>query len=229
MMMERVLQTFAAVPPESLACAIGAPHQRRLSAVIYLISLGVDPNGNGTAMTPPLSAALLTMTAGTAAQSVPDEVRELLEVLLSHGADPRVARPGGMSAIAFARSRGDEAAAKLLESWQATDRPRFANSCPLICLKAEYAQGCFGGCAVPSSNTRPVIIDGVSVDVGLWMRGSGPGGSLGDDRRFEVTVRDWNPQGLVECSFPVDGMTFGRKMQQCSERLGPIQVTVQLQ
>jgi hypothetical protein len=71
----------------------------------------------------PLSAVLLSMYAGSASESVPDEMRELLEVLLRAGADPHLAPAGSSSAIDLARFRGDEAAAAFLEAWQQPAQP----------------------------------------------------------------------------------------------------------
>lgn len=117
-MITRVLQTFEAVPPKSLNCAIGAPLARQRTVVEFLLNRGVDPNGDGASGVHPLSHVLLTMVPGTAAVAVPTDVRELLLLLLRHGSDPRLARDGGSSAIDLARHHGHEAAALLLQSWR---------------------------------------------------------------------------------------------------------------
>jgi hypothetical protein len=116
-MMERWLATFASPPAEGLVCAIGARSDARGAAMELMFARGVDPNG--MAGMHPLSAVLLTMVAGAAADSVPDEQRELFELLLQHGSDPTIERSGAIvapNAIDFARRRGDEAAAVFLET-----------------------------------------------------------------------------------------------------------------
>jgi hypothetical protein len=120
-MMQRWLATFASPPADGLLCAIGAPREARRAAIDLMLARGVDPNG--VPGMHPLSAVLLTMVAGAAADSVPEEQRELFEVLLEHGSDPTIVLIGptvraNSNAIDFARGRGDEAAAVFLETWR---------------------------------------------------------------------------------------------------------------
>lgn len=119
--MDRVLQTLGAMPAGAINCALGGVRPAR-PKVEYLLARGADPNGGGRSMQP-LSAVLLSMYAGSASESVPDEMRELLEVLLRAGADPHLAPAGSSSAIDLARFRGDEAAAAFLEAWQQPAQP----------------------------------------------------------------------------------------------------------
>jgi hypothetical protein len=97
----------------------------------------------------------------------------------------------------------------------------------LICVKTTTLTGCFGGCAVPSYSGRPTTVDGEEVDVGIWVRGSGPEGRAGTDSRFDVLVRDFTPDGMAECSFTVDGTPLKDRTQACDSRLGQVQVTVE--
>jgi hypothetical protein len=113
--MDRVLETLTVVPTGALVCAVGGRRPVR-PTVEHLLARGADPNGDGRSIQP-LSAALLSMTAGTAGQSVPDEVQALLELLLGAGADPRFAAGGFSSPIDLARLHGHESAAVFLEGW----------------------------------------------------------------------------------------------------------------
>ncbi len=99
----------------------------------------------------------------------------------------------------------------------------------LICVKTTTLTGCFGGCAVPSHSIRPTSVGGEEVDVGIWVRGSGPEGRAGTDPRFEVLVRDFTPDGMAECSFTIDGTPLQDRTQACDSRLGQVQVTVEQQ
>ena len=99
----------------------------------------------------------------------------------------------------------------------------------LICVKTTTLTGCFGGCAVPSHSIRPTSVGGEEVDVGIWVRGSGPEGRAGTDPRFEVLVRDFTPDGMAECSFAIDGTPLQDRTQACDSRLGQVQVTVEQQ
>ncbi len=101
--------------------------------------------------------------------------------------------------------------------------------CPVICMKSEYEKGCFGGCATPGRITHPVSIDGAEIDAGLWIRGSGPEGTQGADLRFLATVRHWDPRGLAECSFTVDGTKSGKRVEVCDGAVGRVDVTVEPQ
>ena len=106
-----------------------------------------------------------------------------------------------------------------------TEEPH-ANECPLIAVKSEQTQGGFGGCVVPASSTQPVNVDGVNTEIGFWLSGSGSNGTMSDDLRFDITVRHLLSQGLVECSFTIDGTIFGERTHICPEPFGAVHVWV---
>jgi ankyrin repeat protein len=113
-MMTRLLQTLDRAPRGSVVCAMSTMASSRKAAIELLISRGADPNGDDKAQ--PLYWATFGLQPGTAAESVPSDVRVIVELLLRHGADPHLALPGALSPIDQARHNGNEAVVRLLES-----------------------------------------------------------------------------------------------------------------
>ncbi|MBC3874052.1 hypothetical protein [Undibacterium flavidum] len=101
-----------------------------------------------------------------------------------------------------------------------------ANQCPLITVKSEQTQGGFSGCVVPSSSTQPVNVNGVNTEIGFWVRGYGPNGTQSSDLRFYIIVRHLYANGLVECSFDIDGTVLGEKTHVCQAPMGNVQISV---
>lgn len=98
--------------------------------------------------------------------------------------------------------------------------------CPIICVKSEQAQGCVGGCAVPGSATQAAVFNDVEVEKGVWLRGTGPNGTQGDSPELDITVRHLRPEGLVECTFSIDGSIYGDRTHTCPGSVGDILISV---
>jgi ankyrin repeat protein len=223
-MIHRILNSFPVAPSQSLVCAARETGDRGRAAVDYLIARGADPNGGTASVRPPLSAVVETMPPGTASQSIPDEARDLLELLLAHGANPQLAFPGGISPIELARRQGNEAVARYLETWNPTVRQRRKPyKCAEICVRSEYVRECLPSCAAPARIAAPGDDD---TSVGYWIRGSGVDGRMGRDNRVEGNVRHVFQQKPIDCSFKIDTTAFGPRSQSCENSFGALQITV---
>ncbi|MDQ2651925.1 MAG: ankyrin repeat domain-containing protein [Chloroflexota bacterium] len=99
------------------------------------------------------------------------------------------------------------------------DRSRY--SCPLICIEADDLRRCAGGCAAPISGTNGNELGG-----GYWIRGSGSNGRMEGDSHFELTLRKFIDEKLIECTFTIDARLLGPRRPPCAESFGSVRVTV---
>ncbi len=121
-LLKSLLQRVKKVPTNTLACAIDTGNPHRVKTVKVLLEKGVDPNEGDSNGLPALSLFVLGLGYVPGTETVLPQEREMLDVLLSYGADPRLRGASQWNAIEFARSRGYTGVAKLLE--QAKPLPR---------------------------------------------------------------------------------------------------------